>query len=264
MVGNSCQTFDIGCGRVHADDVASVSASRDVRGMLAEELTVLAGALREGSLAELSALGRRLAVIVVDPTVEPEWLLVIDALRQACDAAGSSLGGQGLARQGGHLEAGSLPARMLGEVARGARVGNADLAELLGTDVWQLSRAGRRLRDAGLATRVRSGRINVWALTADGREEIDRLRAQARDRRATPASERGRNGRPTEPVSLEEQPGGGVMSDNAANREIGPKTPTTVAEVLHGIEPMGDLRQFAIDDLTPDDEDEFFRIIENA
>lgn len=54
------------------------------------------------------------------------------------------------------------------------------------------------------------------------------------------------------------------MSDNAANRETGPKTPTTIAEVLHGTEPMGDLRQFAIDDLTPDDEDEFFRILENA
>lgn len=54
------------------------------------------------------------------------------------------------------------------------------------------------------------------------------------------------------------------MSDNAANREAGPKTPTTIAEVLHGIEPMGDLRQFAIDDLTPEVEDEFFRILKNA
>ena len=54
------------------------------------------------------------------------------------------------------------------------------------------------------------------------------------------------------------------MSDNAANHETGPKTPTTIAEVLQGIEPMGDLRQFAIDDLTPEDEDEFFRILEDA
>lgn len=54
------------------------------------------------------------------------------------------------------------------------------------------------------------------------------------------------------------------MSDNAADRETGPKTPTTLAEVLQGIEPMGDLRQFAIDDLTPEDEDEFFGILENA
>jgi hypothetical protein len=42
------------------------------------------------------------------------------------------------------------------------------------------------------------------------------------------------------------------------------RTPTTLAEVLQEIEPMGDLRQFAIDDLTPEDEDEFFRILEDA
>lgn len=145
-----------------------------------EELTVLAGALSEGSAAELAALDQRLAVIALDPAVESEWRPVIEAFRRACDAAGSLLGCHGLARQGGHLEAGSLPARMRGEIARGARVGNADLAELLGTDVWQLSRAGRRLREAGLATTVRSGRINVWALTPDGQEEVDRLRAQER------------------------------------------------------------------------------------
>jgi len=93
-------------------------------------------------------------------------------LGQACDAAGSSLARTGLARQGGFLEAEPLPARMLGEIARGARVGNADLAELLGTDAWQLSRAGRRLRDAGLLPGSDSGRIDVWDLTADGRKEI--------------------------------------------------------------------------------------------
>lgn len=54
------------------------------------------------------------------------------------------------------------------------------------------------------------------------------------------------------------------MSDNAANRETGLKTPPNLAEILEGIEPMGDLCQFAIDDLTPEDEDEFFRILENA
>ena len=54
------------------------------------------------------------------------------------------------------------------------------------------------------------------------------------------------------------------MSDNAANHETGPKTPTTIAEVLQGIEPMGDLGQFAIDDLSPEDEDEFFGILEDA
>ena len=54
------------------------------------------------------------------------------------------------------------------------------------------------------------------------------------------------------------------MSDNAATRETGPNPPTTIAEVLRGVEPMGDLRQFSIDDLTPEDEDEFFGILEDV
>lgn len=53
------------------------------------------------------------------------------------------------------------------------------------------------------------------------------------------------------------------MSDNAADRESGTKMPTTITDVLQGVEPMGDLSQFAIEDLTPADEDEFFRILEN-
>ncbi len=165
---------------MHPGGVDSRTAASDERDLLAGELMALASALKAGSLAELSSLERRLAAIAVSRTVEPEWRPVIEALRQACDAAGSSLGRHGLARQGGHLEVGSLAAHMLAEIARGARVGNADLAELLGTDAWQLSRAGRRLRDAGLATRARSGRINVWDLTSAGREEVDRLRAHER------------------------------------------------------------------------------------
>lgn len=54
------------------------------------------------------------------------------------------------------------------------------------------------------------------------------------------------------------------MSEDAATRDDGSNTPMKVADVLRGLEPMGDLRQFAIDDLTPDDEDEFFRILEGA
>ena len=54
------------------------------------------------------------------------------------------------------------------------------------------------------------------------------------------------------------------MSDNTATRDTGPNTPMTIADILRGIEPMGDLRQFAIDDLTPEDEDEFFRILEGT
>ena len=69
--------------------------------------------------------------------------------------------------------------------------------------------------------------------------------------------------RATPTVSLAEQSRGGAVSDNAADREPGAKTPTTIADVLQGVEPMGDLSQFAIEDLTPADEDEFFRILEN-
>ena len=54
------------------------------------------------------------------------------------------------------------------------------------------------------------------------------------------------------------------MSDNTVSRDIGPTTPLTIADIVRGVEPMGDLRQYAIDDLTPEDEDEFFRIVEDA
>ncbi len=67
-------------------------------------------------------------------------------------------------------------------------------------------------------------------------------------------------------VSLAEPPPTQEEVPCRTTQRIGrpPKTPTTIAEVLQGIEPMGDLRQFVIDDLTPEDEDEFFRILENA
>ena len=55
-----------------------------------------------------------------------------------------------------------------------------------------------------------------------------------------------------------------AMSDSTATRATGPNPPTTIAEILLGIEPMGDLRQFAIGDLKPEDEDEFFGILEDV
>ena len=54
------------------------------------------------------------------------------------------------------------------------------------------------------------------------------------------------------------------MSDNTASHDQGPHQPSTIADIVHGVEPMGDLGRFAIDDLTPEDEDEFFRILEGA
>lgn len=54
------------------------------------------------------------------------------------------------------------------------------------------------------------------------------------------------------------------MSGNTANQRPAPGEPTTIAEVLQGLEPMGDLSRFAIDDLTPEEEEQFFRILEEA
>lgn len=50
------------------------------------------------------------------------------------------------------------------------------------------------------------------------------------------------------------------MSDHSVNvvRAL------TVADVLAGLEPMGDLSQFVIDDLTAEDEDLFFGILDDA
>lgn len=77
------------------------------------------------------------------------------------------------------LERGSLAARLLLEIRAGVQGANVDLAERLGTDKTQLSRAGRRLRQLGLADRVRDGRINRWSLTQEGAELSDRLRLQS-------------------------------------------------------------------------------------
>lgn len=54
------------------------------------------------------------------------------------------------------------------------------------------------------------------------------------------------------------------MSDNKVSRDTDPSAPLTIADIVRGVEPMWDLRQYAIDDLTPEHEDEFFRILEDA
>lgn len=54
------------------------------------------------------------------------------------------------------------------------------------------------------------------------------------------------------------------MSDSTANQASAPAAPSTIAQVIRGVEPMGDLSRFAIDDLTAEEEAEFFRIIEDA
>lgn len=54
------------------------------------------------------------------------------------------------------------------------------------------------------------------------------------------------------------------MSDDNPSRHTRSGSPTTIADVLQDLEPMGDLGQFAIDDLTPNEEDAFFGILEDA
>lgn len=54
------------------------------------------------------------------------------------------------------------------------------------------------------------------------------------------------------------------MSDNTANQQPASAEPATIAAVLKDLKPMGDLSRFVVDDLTPDEEDEFFGILEDA
>jgi hypothetical protein len=171
--------FDMRAARRKHGVVALGRVHRDSFVLLDHELRALADAITAHSAAELSAQEERLAEMS-DATEDPGFRSIIDALAEASRAARTCLGPHGLASQGGQIEPESLPARMLREIARGARVGNADLAELLATDPWQLSRAGRRLRDAGLATRTRSGRVNTWCLTANGQIELNRIETSER------------------------------------------------------------------------------------
>jgi hypothetical protein len=104
------------------------------------------------------------------------WSAALTALVDVCRATRELDELRGLAAPAHGLVPESLPARLLAEIVRGARIGNGDLAELLGTDQWQLSRAGRRLRELGLVTRSRIGRVNAWDVTEAGRQEVKRLR----------------------------------------------------------------------------------------
>ena len=54
------------------------------------------------------------------------------------------------------------------------------------------------------------------------------------------------------------------MSENAANQPSALTTPTTIAELLRDVVPMGDLGRLVIDDLSPEEEAVFYRILEDA
>lgn len=106
-----------------------------------------------------------------------------DALVAIVDAAlVASTGRPDLAPQATLFEPGSLAERLLLEIASGVRGANTDLAVRLDTDEWQVSRAGRRLRELGLAARVRTGRLNAWELTRVGQDEAARLLGSRRHR----------------------------------------------------------------------------------
>lgn len=54
------------------------------------------------------------------------------------------------------------------------------------------------------------------------------------------------------------------MADETAAQLAKPNQTRTFAESLGEATAMGDLSRFAIDDLTPEEEDAFFKIIEDA
>ena len=133
------------------------------------EAASLAEALRRGARGDVeSALARvrRSAGTAGDAVERAAWA----GLERLGTAGGEVLGG--LAAQTGRLEPESLAARVLAQLADGDVYSNEDLVEMLESDPWQVSRAGRRLRELGLAIRRRQGRVNVWTVTQAGRAEL--------------------------------------------------------------------------------------------
>lgn len=53
------------------------------------------------------------------------------------------------------------------------------------------------------------------------------------------------------------------MSDHSATDTTREPEPT-IADIVAGVEPMGDLSRFVIEDLSADEEDEFYSILDNA
>ena len=43
-----------------------------------------------------------------------------------------------------------------------------------------------------------------------------------------------------------------------------PEPEPTIADLIAGTQPMGDLRRFVIEDMTADEEDEFFTVLDNV
>lgn len=74
-------------------------------------------------------------------------------------------------------EPGSVASRMLQALVATPLARNRDLAEQLGTDETQISRAGRHLSDMGLIVRFKRGRENRWVVSPRGQAALMQLRS---------------------------------------------------------------------------------------
>lgn len=54
------------------------------------------------------------------------------------------------------------------------------------------------------------------------------------------------------------------MANNTAGTIQGEPPEQTIEDLIANSKPIGDLKRFVIDDLTPEEEDEFFAILEDA
>ena len=131
--------------------------------------------------------------------------------------------------------------------------------------------AATRLLTSGIDLRTVAGRLghskasttlNVYASFVP---DADQWAAAALSRMLDPTGEETSAPRAaTYPVGRWPRVGGASMSDNATNQPSTASTPVTIAEIVRDLEPMGDLGRFLIDDMTPDEEDEFFAALEDA
>lgn len=160
---------------VAADKRTAASGPTDLGAHVDRLTSLLSGGATAAARADLRRLDRDLTSDAESRQVGSYERGMVDGLLAVVRAVARNGMLGGLAAQVAPFEPGSLAARLLLEIAAGVHGANADLAERLDTDQWQISRAGRRLRDLGFAQRSRSGRTNEWALTAAGDQEVASL-----------------------------------------------------------------------------------------
>jgi len=93
-------------------------------------------------------------------------------LLEVAHVAGRQLQSEAAVRS---IEPASVSARFVATVGRHPGVCNSRIEEMLGIDETQVSRAGRRLVELGLAVKRRVGRQNAWVLTPAGRAVAEQL-----------------------------------------------------------------------------------------